>query len=810
MDEDVLQFGEFRFVPKARELVRAGKPVDLPRRSFECLEFLLRHRDRAVHRDELVEAVFRRPNVSDAQLGQVVLRTRRALDDDGALQRMIRTVPGHGYRWVAPVRVVATDASRAGMPQDANVADRDVAPPMSRDDAAPVTPGPRRRLRRASVLAIASLLVALLLAWIVDRPRESPAPSAAAGTPAAAPRPASASPAPTVVLPLVVDGRGEDGWIRLGAMDLVADRLRQSGLGVPPSEAVLGLLHASGVEGEDGAGRARDVLGASLVVRGRALRDGGRWTVELAALPREGIAIPVSSSSPDAMQAARAAADLLLAALGRLAPDPAERDHALDDVLQRARAAMLANELDTARTILESSSELAAAPEQLAYRLALVDFRAGRLDATEAALDALLDGSAARDDPRFRADLLSARGAARTRRGAFAEGGRDFDAALAALAALGERGDPLARGKARLGRANSLVAAHRYADALAAFGIARIELESAGDVLGVARVDANLGMLELYRGRPAAALGYLPAAADRFQSFGALHELLLTLTGVIEAQLQMLQRAEAGMTVERASQLRERITDPDQQVDLLLNRAQWFIGEGRHREASDALAQARGIATSGNRVLAARERALAAALASEQARWEDAAAIARDALADWPDAGADGDRAGTVLIRQRALLALGRDAEAGALLDRTRVAAAEPSIEPGSVADALAMAEWSAEQGDAAAARAWFAHAAASAERRGVPSGIVEVAQAWAPRLLADGETEPVVAMVGRVASWATRDFDAALLQLRLYHALGQREAWTSALQQARTLAGEREIPRALATAPDPAASPLQ
>lgn len=807
MDEDVLEFGEFRFVPKARELTRAGVPVELPRRSFECLEYLVRHRDRAVHRDELVEAVFRRPNVSDAQLGQVVLRTRRALDDDGALQRVIRTVPGHGYRWVAPVDVVAADAAPAAAPQPREV-DPDAAPPMSGVDTGRTVSIPRRRARGVLVpLAIASMLAAAVLAWIVDAPREVPAPSPSAATEVPARLPPSGSPAPTVVLPLAVDGRGEDGWIRLGAMDLVAERLRQSGIGVPPSEAVLGLLHAAGVEGEDAAARARDVFDASLVVRGRAVREGGRWTVELAALPREGIAIPVSSSSPDAMQAARDASDLLLAALGRIAPDLAERDHALDDVLQRARAAMLANELDTARTILESSRELAAAPEQLAYRLSLVDFRAGRLDATESALDALLDGSTARADPRFRADVLSARGATRTRRGAFAEGGRDFDAALAAL---GEAGDPLARGKARLGRANSLVAAHRYAEALAAFGIARIELESAGDVLGVARVDANLGMLELYRGRPAAALGYLPAAADRFQSFGALHELLLTLTGLIEAQLEMLQRAEAGVTLERASQLRERITDPDQQVDLLLNRAQWFIGEGRHREASDALAQARGIATSGNRVLAARERSLAAALAAAQARWEDAAAIARDALDDWPDAGADGDRADIGLIRQRALLALGRTAEAGALIDRARAPGAEPSIEPGSVADAIAMAEWSAERGDAAAAQAWFTHAAASAERRGVPSDIVEVAQAWAPGLLADGETEPVVAMVGRVASWASHDFDAALLQLRLYHALGRREAWRAALQQARALAGEREIPPALATAPEPAASPLQ
>lgn len=206
-------------------------------------------------------------------------------------------------------------------------------------------------------------------------------------------------------------------------------------------------------------------------------------------------------------------------------------------------------------------------------------------------------------------------------------------------------------------------------------------------------------------------------------------------------------------------------------------------------------------------MLAARQHSLEASLAAHEARWQDAAAAARGALADWPVAGADGDRASTLLIHQRALLALGRDAEAAPLLARTRRPDAEPATAPGRVADAIAMGEWLAQRGDTAASDAWFGFAAASAERRGVPAEIVAVAQAWTPRLLASGQTEQAVAMIGRVASWAARDFDAALLQLRLYHALGQREAWSNALRQVRALAGERRIPDALATAPPAPAS---
>src|SRR5690606_27297492 len=101
---------------------------------------------------------------------------------------------------------------------------------------------------------------------------------------------------------------------------------------------------------------------------------------------------------------------------------------------------------------------------------------------------------------------------------------------------------------------------------------------------------------------------------------------------------------------------------------------------------------------------------------------------------------------------------------------------------------------------DPSAAAAWFRFAAASADRRGVPAEIVAVVEAQAPRLLASGNRDAAAALIGRVASWASRDFDCAMLQLRLYHALGQREAWFDALRQAQALAGEREIPGALLT----------
>jgi DNA-binding winged helix-turn-helix (wHTH) protein/tetratricopeptide (TPR) repeat protein len=789
MASQIQAFGEFRFVRSARELRRGAKRVELPRRTFECLDYLIANRERAVGRDELVAAIFGRPDVSDAQLGQVVLRTRRAVGDDGNTQHAIRTIAGFGYRWVAEVRIVA----------DETQVEHDAAhEATSREPPAPtlrVVDAPSARKRRFSaaiattiVLAVATLATVLF----VERFRATnaePPPAASAKLPADS----------IVVLPVEVDGLREDAWVRLGAMDLIADRLREAGMTVPPSESVLTLAHAEPNGAKPDAKRVRETTSARLVVEGKATHDATGWKVRLVAQRPDGTSVPVEFAEHDAIETARGASDLLLAALGHALPPNAERETAFDETLQRARAAMLANELDTARAILAASPELAKNPAELDYRLAQVDFRAGELDRADAALTRVLATPAAANDARFRAEVLTARGATRMRRGEFSAGGTDFEAAIALLAPSAR----LQRGQALVGRGNARVAEHRYDEALADFGVARVALESAGDALGVARVDANLGMLELYRGRPAEASTYLGGAADRFQSFGALREFLLTLTGMVDAELSMLHRDEAWNTVERGWALRERVTDPDQRVDLMLNRAQVLLGFGRYHEADVLLAQANRNLPSQNDVLTARARSLMAELALRRENWREAADIAAAALADWPRAGADADRATVVLIRQRALLALGDTATAATLLDRTREAPVDASDQPGSVADALAQAEWARTMRDTARSEAWFRHAVASADRRGVPAEIVAVVKSRAPALLVAGENEKAATLIGRVASWSERDFDCALLQLRLFHALDAREPWFNALRQAQSLAGEREIPRSLLTPPD-------
>ena len=102
------RFSNFRLDPVARLLQREGAPLEVPRRAFDCLVYLIENRSRAVGRDELIERVWHRANVSDNQLAQTVLAARKLLDDDGNQQRMIRTVAGFGYHFVGEIEVGQT------------------------------------------------------------------------------------------------------------------------------------------------------------------------------------------------------------------------------------------------------------------------------------------------------------------------------------------------------------------------------------------------------------------------------------------------------------------------------------------------------------------------------------------------------------------------------------------------------------------------------------------------------------------------------------------------------------------------------
>ena len=103
-------FERFVLDPGDRRLMRGGEPVELNGRYFDALALLVREQGRLVSKDRFLDEVWRGVPVTDEALTQCIRTLRRQLGDDAAEPRFIETVPKHGYRFIAPVRMAEDQA----------------------------------------------------------------------------------------------------------------------------------------------------------------------------------------------------------------------------------------------------------------------------------------------------------------------------------------------------------------------------------------------------------------------------------------------------------------------------------------------------------------------------------------------------------------------------------------------------------------------------------------------------------------------------------------------------------------------------
>jgi pimeloyl-ACP methyl ester carboxylesterase/DNA-binding winged helix-turn-helix (wHTH) protein len=90
--------------PNRRELRCKGGLVAVEPQVFDLIVFLVRNRDRVVSKDDLIAGVWDGRIVSDSTLASRINAARRALDDNGDAQRLIRTAARKGVRFVGAVR----------------------------------------------------------------------------------------------------------------------------------------------------------------------------------------------------------------------------------------------------------------------------------------------------------------------------------------------------------------------------------------------------------------------------------------------------------------------------------------------------------------------------------------------------------------------------------------------------------------------------------------------------------------------------------------------------------------------------------
>ena len=125
----VFRFGDHVLDIERRELRRGAEPVALEPQVFDLLVYLVRNRGRVVSKDDLIHGVWGGRIVSDSALTTRLNAARKAVDDSGAAQRVIRTVHRKGVRFIGEVSEDGEQAAR--VEPAAALADPPTAPRLS-------------------------------------------------------------------------------------------------------------------------------------------------------------------------------------------------------------------------------------------------------------------------------------------------------------------------------------------------------------------------------------------------------------------------------------------------------------------------------------------------------------------------------------------------------------------------------------------------------------------------------------------------------------------------------------------------------
>ncbi len=267
-------FDDFVLDTEAFTLVRNGVEVGVESRVLETLIFLIQERHRVVSKEELLDSVWDIDFASEATVFKAIQQARKAVGDDGKSQRLVKTVHGKGYRFVAEVEEDTGQGSVPAAPQKREM-------PVEAERPGESSPTVGRWPKAVAWLAV-GIVVLGMVGWLIGH-RES---SSERGVRTS-----------VAILNCVGDPSlpSTEAWMSEAVPELLFLRLRGAGgLRMIPADEVAGALRdLTGdppVGGGWNGGAVLDRLACDVAVGSRLLRrkDGG-LQLELTVFTRDAV-----------------------------------------------------------------------------------------------------------------------------------------------------------------------------------------------------------------------------------------------------------------------------------------------------------------------------------------------------------------------------------------------------------------------------------------------------------------------------------------------------------------------------------------
>ncbi len=130
------RIGEHAVLPSRGRIVSLAGEAKVEPRAMDVLVALARRAGQTVSRDDLIDAVWKHPYVSDEALSRCISMLRRALGDDRSQPRYLETIPKRGYRLVATVEIPAAGATAGVVPSLLPESGNDEIPDWTRTNLA--------------------------------------------------------------------------------------------------------------------------------------------------------------------------------------------------------------------------------------------------------------------------------------------------------------------------------------------------------------------------------------------------------------------------------------------------------------------------------------------------------------------------------------------------------------------------------------------------------------------------------------------------------------------------------------------------
>lgn len=161
---DIFKFKSFVLNSAQRELKHEGKLVDIEPRAFDLLIYLVQNGDRAIDKGELQDAVWPGMIVTETALTRAVMKARKAVGDDASKQNVIKTLHGHGYRFVAELIQQESLETPPSSP--------DALPPLIDSTSKDTSSHTKPDIRVIGIIAVVAIAI-IALSWTALRPQQS-------------------------------------------------------------------------------------------------------------------------------------------------------------------------------------------------------------------------------------------------------------------------------------------------------------------------------------------------------------------------------------------------------------------------------------------------------------------------------------------------------------------------------------------------------------------------------------------------------------------------------------------------------------